>query len=234
MRLPLRSGTLSLEMDNCFRLRSCLHHCRIDSSYVFLDVLDGRYFLLRGNSASSFDRYLDGVHSSSDISLLLQSRILSDEHETNISAPITTFHHQDCSEPQKSLLFEVAFEPPIYLTVQSMVAQYNARRILRHKSFFDVIRYASELKVADVNEDDTTYLPFVAAMARTSRYISAKEQCLPRALALRKILARNKLNSKLIFGVKLPFSAHCWLQRGSTVLTDTVDQVVSYKPILVI
>lgn len=50
---------------------------------------------------------------------------------------------------------------------------------------------------------------------------------------MKRMLARQGCHADLVIGVTLPFSAHCWVQLGSTVLTDSLDLVQAYKPILV-
>lgn len=57
--------------------------------------------------------------------------------------------------------------------------------------------------------------------------------CLRDALALHHVLARRRLSSQLVFGVRLdPFGAHCWVQAGDVLLSDHLDPVRQMKPIL--
>ena len=51
---------------------------------------------------------------------------------------------------------------------------------------------------------------------------------------MRRVLAGKGCKVRLIIGVTLPFAAHCWVQLGSTVLTDPLDVVAPYKPILIV
>ena len=44
----------------------------------------------------------------------------------------------------------------------------------------------------------------------------------------------NGLGSDLVIGVMLPFSAHCWIQVGAAVLSDPLDLVVNYQPLLTV
>jgi hypothetical protein len=69
-----------------------------------------------------------------------------------------------------------------------------------------------------------------ARLLRTSA-----NRCLPRSLALASCLAAQGFPVRLIIGVKLSqFGAHCWVQSGDDVLNDTAEEVLRYRPILVI
>jgi len=59
--------------------------------------------------------------------------------------------------------------------------------------------------------------------------------CLFDSLALIEFLARYDVFPDWIFGIQLsPFSAHCWVQRGTTVLNDSVGNVQHYNPIMAV
>jgi len=64
---------------------------------------------------------------------------------------------------------------------------------------------------------------------------SARNACLFDSLTLLLFLRRLRLFPQWIFGVRTgPFAAHCWLQHEHTVLNDTVDNVRSYTPIMLV
>lgn len=48
---------------------------------------------------------------------------------------------------------------------------------------------------------------------------------------MRRMLQRRGCQSCLVFGVTMPFAAHCWVQAGDKVLTDPLDVVLHYQPI---
>lgn len=63
----------------------------------------------------------------------------------------------------------------------------------------------------------------------------AEGQCLPRSLALALCLAHRGDRPHLVLGVHLrPFKAHCWVQSGDAVLNDSAEEVLRYRPILII
>jgi len=73
-----------------------------------------------------------------------------------------------------------------------------------------------------------------AAFHRVKRYLSETDQCLIRSVAMARLLARRRQRIHVIIGVTLPFAAHCWTQAGATVLSDDIDQVRAYTPLLAV
>jgi len=66
-------------------------------------------------------------------------------------------------------------------------------------------------------------------------FYEAKDACLRNSLTMIEFLARHHVYPTLAFGVKAqPFSAHCWVQEGSTLLSDPIDHVRTFTPIMVI
>lgn len=62
---------------------------------------------------------------------------------------------------------------------------------------------------------------------------TAYKQCMLDSLVLSEFLARNRIVSTFVIGVKTrSFGAHCWVQVGDLVLNDSVEHVGSYEPIL--
>lgn len=58
--------------------------------------------------------------------------------------------------------------------------------------------------------------------------------CLRRALALLKHLGPRASSVDWVFGVTgAPFSAHCWVQHGDTVLNDAIENTRIYTPIMI-
>lgn len=65
------------------------------------------------------------------------------------------------------------------------------------------------------------------------RFTGVEDQCLIRSIALRRALARKGITSTLTFAVKTgPFAAHCWLHRAGLLLTDRLETIAPFTPIL--
>lgn len=59
--------------------------------------------------------------------------------------------------------------------------------------------------------------------------------CLFDSLAFLHFLARYDAFPQWVYGVKLePFAAHCWVQAGTSVINDTIDNVRDYTPIMAV
>jgi hypothetical protein len=78
-------------------------------------------------------------------------------------------------------------------------------------------------------------IEIAASFQTSSLFISFKDKCLPRSLALVRYLSKRGVLADLIIGVKMrPFAAHAWVEHRGFVLNDTVDGVQPYTPILVV
>lgn len=65
-----------------------------------------------------------------------------------------------------------------------------------------------------------------------AKVYGTRDRCLADALIIRRRLKREGYGAALIFGVRLmPFEAHCWLQRGGTILNDYHDHVALFTPV---
>lgn len=72
-------------------------------------------------------------------------------------------------------------------------------------------------------------------ISRVRRQLPVTPLCLRDSLAIFVRLGRAGIRTSLVIGVRLdPFAAHCWVQLGDLLLTDRVDMVSGYSPILVL
>ena len=75
----------------------------------------------------------------------------------------------------------------------------------------------------------------VKAFENAALVLSAVDRCLPRSVALARLLARSGYACQVIIGVKLrPFAAHCWVQAGDLVLNESAEEAARYTPILIL
>jgi Transglutaminase-like superfamily len=66
-----------------------------------------------------------------------------------------------------------------------------------------------------------------------SLIFSARDSCLFDSIVFAHFLIRHAVPVNLVFGVRVnPFAAHCWVQSGSRVLSDTLECVSCYEPIM--
>ena len=66
-------------------------------------------------------------------------------------------------------------------------------------------------------------------------FFASRDACLFESLVLLGFLAHYGIHADWIFGVRMkPWLAHCWLQRDGVVLSDTLEHVGFFTPIMVV
>lgn len=76
------------------------------------------------------------------------------------------------------------------------------------------------------------YADALGRLAAVRLLIPTPRRCLPAALVTGMALKMLGLETEIVFGVRShPFEAHCWLQRGTLVIDDDLDRVLSYTPV---
>jgi len=66
-------------------------------------------------------------------------------------------------------------------------------------------------------------------------FYSAKDACLRNSLTALEFLGKYEVYPRCVFGVKMePFAAHAWVQEGAVVLTDPIEHVRTFTPIMVV
>ena len=209
-------------------VRADLHFCCIRGAYIFLDLADERYFMLRGNAAASFDNCLNGTMTRHDIAVLTALNIT-----TNASQP-----QKLPAKPIRRAEDSVLDGTPEYcsplLIARALLAQNAARRELDRRPLkqilVELINPASPPAACSI----PTRNGLASAFQRTRRYRPALDQCLVRGLAMKRMLGRRNCEADLVIGVALPFAAHCWIQAGTTVLSDPIDTIRPFTPLLAI
>lgn len=192
-----------------------------DEQAIFLDLLQDRYFGLGEPRNSRF-----------------RARIARGE--------LAEWHLPTClPKPQA---WEVPTSgPPLSdnesLNIAGMAAAFWIQRRLErrlktlpfHQVLVD-IRKMAERRLSRVTEARADCIPgIVADFERAGLIRSAANRCVPRSLAFVLRCATRGVEAHAIIGVKTnPFEAHCWAQCGSVVLTDPIEHVIRFKPMLVI
>lgn len=200
-----------------YRLRVHLRVCKIGQRFIFLDLAASRYFLLESEAAARFAAFREGSSDFRELDWLCGHGII----EPGVPAmsaelPIAA---------ARSLIDEPLDRPAPWMVAEALAVQLVARRQVLRASLMDILRPVPGRK------DAKTCGPVVAACHIAARYRSATDRCLPNAVAMRKMLARRGIASELVIGVMLPFAAHCWLQSGEVVLSDTFGRIQNFHPL---
>lgn len=215
-------------------LRSGVSFCEVGDRLIFLDIRADRYFGLGASAEIAFRRAMAGLPVDKDdppTARLIERGILV------VRAP---FAPRACPAPaaaSESLLDLHRPRVAIHSLLGACGALAAARVTLRWTglvSTLDHVRARRERQPAVTGASDR--LPEVAAaFDQSARLMRSHDQCLARSIAIMHRLASFGAAAELVIGVRLrPFAAHCWVQQGALLISDRVDQVRSYTPILVL
>lgn len=76
---------------------------------------------------------------------------------------------------------------------------------------------------------DAAWREIRAARALRTFFLQGAEDCLPRSLALARMLRSRGVDAAVCFGVrKLPFAAHAWVEAGGMVLSERLATIQGY------
>jgi hypothetical protein len=202
-----------------------IYHCRFPDAVVILDLVPDRYRLLQGSAADRFMRLAEGTASSDDITWLSANGIPTDALQTCMNAivpPTQTIDIRSARRVRKRLL------------LRAIWMQQNFRQRLRKRPLHQILQRLQAKQPLTGIENDAPCVPISAAFERAKQLVPTRDQCLPRALAMTEMLFDAGIKAQLVFGVTLPFSAHCWVQRNDVVLSDSLDRVRPFKSIMVL
>ena len=156
------------------------------------------------------------------------------QHDDN-----ATIRQPPVIDPPTRDLSDAAIASPALLSIcRQAVAEAVTARVLRTRSFFQVIADA-RCRCANPGRRPRNQQKVIEAIAAASSAVSyifrAHNRCLVRALAVHSICTRRGVRPKLVFGVNAhPFAAHCWVQLDDAVVVGGFEQARLYTPILVL
>jgi hypothetical protein len=169
--------------------------------------------------------------------------ITTDPHQGKSAVPVSV------PQPSDTLLaapefreHTIAVRPYVQAsrTVALLIASSTAALWLR---FFPIHRTISRVaragRVATIEHpvfNESTARQGVSLFYQLRPFLfSAHNACLFDSLALTLFLRRLGVFPQWVFGIRTgPFAAHCWVQHGHIVLNDSVDNVRSYTPIMLV
>lgn len=220
-----------------YALQAGLSVCLSDGRPVFLDLSKDRYFCLSGAEEQCLLRLLDGAEPMADdkpqIDRLLSGGILSEQSAATALLACRAL-------PPTMSLFDLVDARFHGLQVGSLLAGIATASVaLKYQA---LARSMSKLKARKAQIPATAALnhdlqlrTIVEAFRWSGLVMSTHDRCLSRSIALSRHLARRRIAHSFVFGVTLrPFRAHCWIEHDQVVLTDKLDTVLNFTPILVI
>jgi hypothetical protein len=221
-----------------YRLREDVSFCVIGGQTVFLDLERDRYYAIPQRANDAFERLRSSGSSIDKDVFALESLVAA-----HLLLPAVAGDGPICEPrpiPPAVSLFE-AMQDIRYASRLPAVAFSLAitRWRMSRRPLIASIRHLQLRKMQEAIDETqaavSTVSEIAAAFAASAVITASHDLCLWRSLALADCLSRRGLRPDLIVGVKLrPFGAHCWVQHGSVVLNDRLDNVRNFAPILVV
>lgn len=206
-----------------YRLRPGLSFCFAGDYLIFLDLPADRYFALSPACDAAFRAVAQCTGSREATELLIGADILVC-HE--ICEPLLACSTQP---PHDSLLGGKPRSERSLLPT-GLFALLRAQHDLAAKPLHHIVGPATMVQAEEALPEAARQL---ARRFNSSATLFGKDNaCLVRSIALRRMLGARGISSTLIFGVKVgPFAAHCWVQHGALLLSDTLEAVAPFTPI---
>ena len=209
-------------------LRGGLYHQEVNGAHILFDLPADRYLLLTGSTAACFERFLSGRATESDRAQLVDRDLIGPGGSN------AAFSEQCFTPPAASLFDDGLPEGDLRGTLVGLWLLHHARSSLRRRPLADVLESLARLRPARMDTNKGISVRIAADLRRAGRFIPMQDPGLARGVAMMGALYRKGVAASLVFGVTMPFAAHCWVQVGDLVLTDSFDIVRNYQPIYVL
>lgn len=223
-------------MNPCaFRLPAGIFYCEASARLVFLDLRRDRYLCLTEDGERCFRRLIAGTPLVSDepeLAQLAEDGLLARSSESVSPLPCVP-----PMAPTRSLV-DSNGRPAARRVAHAAWRLALSRATFGLQPLHLSLEHlaARKKRVVDETEDAEAAAAEVAhAFERTGLWLAPLDQCLPRSLAIAHALIDLNVRANLVIGVKLrPFAAHCWVQRGETLINDAIDHARTLTPIMVV
>jgi Transglutaminase-like superfamily len=225
--------------------------CVRNEGAVFLDLRNDRYFALRGTQAAFIGQVVEGwpggksagttetpveTNSCNNLIQALISRgLITTDLSIGKAAEPVLWNAPQC---EVNTYTDPSDEPiDISQRVDFMRAVVFASALLHLSSLERTIRRVRLRNTALRQQPATEVLrSYISTFTRLRPYaFTARDGCLFESLVLSEFLAYRHIYPSWVFAIQFePFAAHCWLQLGTIVLNDTVENVQQFNPIMVV
>lgn len=199
---------------------------------IFLDLIGDRYFMLDGDAERHFLEIVRERPGSEDTERAARLQSLGILKPSTDPAQIQP---QPRLPPTASVLDlnERPRASPGHAIEIGVALVAIRRRLARHGLAAIVEPLRRPNRPRSRNRRDGTIEAAALRFLVARRLVPIAPNCLRDSVALSVCLRRRGFDPRLVFGVKLrPFAAHAWLQSESHVLSDPVDIVAAFTPVL--
>ena len=229
-------------MEQRYSIRDGLGFCRFERRTIILDIAADRYWQLDEDAGKALEAL--GTGSMAGISERALARLVTLGflapvlHESGRTEDLATSRSTPLPPPSSSALEQPAMEGCLEWGTACEVAALAiaARLALRRWPLKTILDQLKELRRRTRAPRTPTSLEEEAqSFWRCRRLVPLQPLCLPDSVAFVRFAMRRGHAPHIVFGVEaFPFTAHCWVQDGSVVLTDALDHANRFKPILVL
>ncbi len=213
-----------------YEINCCVSFCIVGDRAVFLDLRSDRYLSAPAELGRRVVEFGASAINRLGVDQLVERGILLSTEGLGAVVEVP-FQHASQS------IFDAAIPGVSALAALDALARDTVFEMaLRKQPIRSLVGQLRQKKQGVQRRECESKTRSIAASYRAADYIrSGNNRCLARSLALLNHLLERGCCSELVIGVRTtPFRAHCWVQHHEVVLTDTVDRVRQYSPVLVV
>jgi hypothetical protein len=225
-------------------LNQNVHYCAVGRAFVVLDLVRDRYAFLPPNQAAWMKAIETGTHPAglSDKTALFADRLVSRGILTRQPGEGKPIAASTVARPLSSSADDVPSDQT-RLTVPRvaffLLALASAWRLHASGSLLKTVQAARRWKAQANSAGLASHAQARALVGVADRlsplFYTREDACRFRSLLLIRFLSFFRVRADWVFGVRLsPFGAHCWVALDREVLSDPLDTVLEYTPILVV
>ena len=221
------------------QLRADTFFCIANHRVALLDLKADRYFCLPLKADAAFQRLVTG-HALDTADMASLEPFIRNGLLEEPPGGIVRCEDPTIGAPVASVVDEIA--PTQWGSIAMLDAistRLRASARIKRRSIHTVIAHIQQRKRSTKQQQVTRSYEGIegslGAFLQTRKVIPTHDRCLPWSIALVDYLAKRRYFPDLVIGVKMkPFAAHAWVQIGDRVLSDRLDEVLPYTPILVV
>ncbi|MGJ0239833.1 lasso peptide biosynthesis B2 protein [Novosphingobium fluoreni] len=225
-----------------YRIRDGIGFVCFEGRTIILDVTADRYWQLGADAGAALEALRSGATNRIDAQALARLRALGFVEPAIAADPILsglTVPALGPLPPPSGSLLEGPTLPrrgDAWAAGEITLLAFTARVVLRVRPLAAVLDRIVMRRARTRAPEEGPGLDLLAQQfARLRRLVPLRPLCLPDSLAFLWFAMRRGHAPRLVFGVEaFPFTAHCWVQDGSMVLTDALDHASRFRPILVL
>ena len=209
-----------------YRLRDGLHFCVSEGRTIFFDVPGDRYFALKPEWDQAFQKFTHDEEPGPELAELERARII-----IRCDGACASIRPAAIDRATRDFSFKPS-SPFVRYAMRCIFCQLRAIVCLRLSSFgviIDRLRTRYSATTASCAED---FVALSQAFAATAPMRPRARHCLTSSIAYVYMVRASGMDATLVMGVcAQPFSAHCWVQSGDTVLNDRLENIRPFQPI---